>query len=381
MTSAAIIPPTLSNNAPDLASSSSMQLFDTIAGMGHEQVVVCHDKASGYRGIIAIHDTTLGPALGGTRFWSYATDAEAIVDALRLSRGMTYKNAVAGLNLGGGKSVIIGDNRTPNREMIFRAHGRFVDSLGGRYVTAEDVGTSTGDMDFVHMETDYVAGLAGASGDPSPVTAHGVFRAIQATAFHRWGSDSLEGKTIAIQGCGNVGYHLAKELHRAGAKLVVADIDGERVKRVVAETGARAVSTDEIVGQQADIYAPCALGGGINDRTIPQLRVEIVAGAANNQLLEDRHGDELEAKGILYAPDYVANAGGVINVYSELAGWSRERSLRKADEIYHTVLNVFEIAKQDGIPTYQAADRLAERRIAAVRSMVKTWPQWPNKAS
>ncbi|WP_345785216.1 Glu/Leu/Phe/Val dehydrogenase dimerization domain-containing protein [Roseisolibacter sp. H3M3-2] len=358
-----------------------MQLFDTIATMGHEQLVVCHDRASGYRGIIAIHDTTLGPALGGTRFWHYATDAEAIVDALRLARGMTYKNAVAGLNLGGGKSVIIGDNRTPNREMIFRAHGRFVDSLGGRYVTAEDVGTSTGDMDFVHMETDYVAGLAGASGDPSPVTAHGVFRAIQASAQYRWGSDSLEGKTIAVQGCGNVGYHLAKELHRAGAKLIVADIDADRVKRVTNETGARAVSTDEIVGQQADIYAPCALGGGINDKTIPQLRVEIVAGAANNQLLEDRHGDELEAKGILYAPDYVANAGGVINVYSELAGWSRERSLRKSDEIYHTVLNVFEIAKQDGIPTYQAADRLAERRIAAVRSMVKTWPQWPNKPS
>jgi leucine dehydrogenase len=342
---------------------------------------VCHDRASGYRGIIAIHDTTLGPALGGTRFWHYATDAEAIVDALRLSRGMTYKNAVAGLNLGGGKSVIIGDNRTPNREMIFRAHGRFVDSLGGRYVTAEDVGTSTGDMDFVHMETDYVAGLAGASGDPSPVTAHGVFRAIQATASYRWGSDSLEGKTVAVQGCGNVGAHLARELHQAGAKLIVADIDPERVKRVTGATGARAVSTDEIYGQQADIFAPCALGGGVNDRTLPQLRVEIVAGAANNQLLEDRHGDELEAKGILYAPDYVANAGGVINVYSELAGWSRERSLRKADEIYHTVLNVFEIAKQDGIPTYRAADRLAERRIAAVRSMVKTWPQWPNKAS
>jgi leucine dehydrogenase len=381
MTSAAIIPPTLSRNAPELASNSSMQLFDTIAEMGHEQLVVCHDKASGYRGIIAIHDTTLGPALGGTRFWSYGSDAEAIVDALRLARGMTYKNAVAGLNLGGGKSVIIGDNRTPNREMIFRAHGRFVDSLGGRYVTAEDVGTSTGDMDFVHMETDYVAGLAGASGDPSPVTAHGVFRAVQASACRRWGSDSLEGKTVAVQGCGNVGYHLAKELHRAGAKLIVADIDPDRVKRVVGETGARAVSTDDIVGQQADVYAPCALGGGINDRSIPQLRVEIVAGAANNQLLEDRHGDELEAKGILYAPDYVANAGGVINVYSELAGWSRERSLRKADEIYHTVLNVFDIAKQDRIPTYQAADRLAERRIAAVRSMVKTWPQWPNKPS
>jgi leucine dehydrogenase len=356
-----------------------MNLFDRIADMGHEQVVVCHDRASGYRGIIAIHDTTLGPALGGTRFWHYASDEDAIVDALRLSRGMTYKNAVAGLNLGGGKSVIIGDNRTPNREMIFRAHGRFVDSLGGRYVTAEDVGTSTSDMDFVHMETDYVTGLAGMSGDPSPVTAHGVFRAIQASACHRWGTDSLDGRTVAIQGCGNVGRYLAEELHAAGAMLVVTDIDPERVKRVVAGTGARAVATEEIYGQPADIFAPCALGGGINDDTIPQLEVQIVAGAANNQLLEDRHGDELEARGILYAPDYVANAGGVINVYSELAGWSRERSLRKADEIYHTVLNVFEIAKQDGIPTYRAADRLAERRIAAVRSMVKTWPQWPNK--
>jgi leucine dehydrogenase len=358
-----------------------MKLFDRIAEMGHEQVVVCHDKASGYRGIIAIHDTTLGPALGGTRFWRYESDEDAIVDALRLSRGMTYKNAVAGLNLGGGKSVIIGDNRTAQREMIFRAHGRFVDSLGGRYVTAEDVGTSTGDMDFVHMETDYVAGLAGASGDPSPVTAHGVFRAIQASAKQRWGSDSLEGRTVAVQGCGNVGHYLAVELQKAGAALVVTDIDAERVKAVVTETGARAVATEEIYAQPADVFAPCALGGVINDRTLPLLRVEIVCGAANNQLLENRHGEALEARGILYAPDYVANAGGVINVYSELAGWSRERSLRKADEIYHTVLNVFEIAQQDGVPTYVAADRLAERRIAAVRSMVKTWPQWPNKPS
>ena len=358
-----------------------MNLFDTIAEMGHEQLVVCHDKSSGYRGIIAIHDTTLGPALGGTRFWRYESDEAAIVDALRLARGMTYKNAVAGLNLGGGKSVIIGNNKTTNREMIFRAHGRFVDSLGGRYVTAEDVGTSTGDMDFVHMETDYVSGLAGASGDPSPVTAHGVFRAIQASAFHRWGSDSLEGKTVALQGCGNVGHHLAKELHAAGAKLVVTDIDAERVRRVVADTGARAVSSDEIYGQTADIFAPCALGAVINDRTLPQLRVEIVAGAANNQLHEERHGVLLEERGILYAPDYVANAGGVINVYSELAGWDAERSLRKADEIYDTLLGVFEIARQDGIPSYQAADRLAERRLAEVRGMVRTWPQWPNKAS
>ena len=356
-----------------------MKLFDTIADMGHEQLVLCQDSASGYRGIIAVHSTVLGPALGGTRFWNYASDEDAIVDALRLARGMTYKNAVAGLNLGGGKSVIIGDNKTADREMIFRAHGRFVESLGGRYITAEDVGTSTADMDYVHMETDYVSGLAGRSGDPSPVTAHGVFRAIQASAKERWGSDDLNAKTIAVQGCGHVGYYLAKELHEAGAKLVVTDIDGDRVKRVVSEFGARPVGTEEIYGVQADIFAPCALGAIINDKTIPQLKVEIVAGAANNVLLEERHGDELERRNVMYAPDYVANAGGVINVYGELAGWTSARSFRKADEIYDTILKVFEIAKTQQIPTYLAADRLAEQRIKAVNSMIRTWPQWPNK--
>jgi leucine dehydrogenase len=356
-----------------------VQIFDTIASMGHEQVVLCHDPAAGYRGIVAIHSTILGPALGGTRFWNYANDEEAIVDALRLARGMTYKNAVAGLNLGGGKSVIIGDNKTKNRELLFRAHGRFVESLGGRYITAEDVGTSTADMDYVHMETKNVSGLAGRSGDPSPVTAHGVFRAIQASARERWGKDDISGRTIAVQGCGHVGYFLAKELHEAGARLIVSDIDNERVKRVVTEFGARSVATDEIYGVQADIFAPCALGAIINDKTIPQLKVEIVAGAANNQLHEERHGDILEEKGILYAPDYVANAGGVINVYSELAGWTSARSFRKADEIYDTVLKVFSIAKQDTVPTYQAADRLAEQRIRLVGSMIRTWPQWPNK--
>ena len=356
-----------------------MKLFDTIADMGHEQLVLCQDSASGYRGIIAVHSTVLGPALGGTRFWSYASDEDAIVDALRLARGMTYKNAVAGLNLGGGKSVIIGDNKTSDREMLFRAHGRFVESLGGRYITAEDVGTSTADMDYVHMETDYVSGLAGRSGDPSPVTAHGVFRAIQASAKEHWGSDDLSTRTVSIQGCGHVGYYLAKELHEAGAKLIVTDIDPERVKRVVNEMGARGVSADEIYTAPADIFAPCALGAIINDKTIPLLKVEIVAGAANNQLLEERHGDELERRGITYTPDYVANAGGVINVYSELAGWTPARSFRKADEIYETVLKVFAIAKTDKIATYLAADRLAEQRIRAVGSMVRTWPQWPNK--
>ena len=356
-----------------------MNLFDTISAMGHEQLVICNDSSACYRGIIAIHSTTLGPALGGTRFWNYASDEDAIIDALRLARGMTYKNAVAGLNLGGGKSVIIGNNKTADREMIFRAHGRFVESLGGRYITAEDVGTSTADMDFVHMETKNVSGLAGRSGDPSPVTAHGVFRAIQASAKERWGSDDLSTKTVSLQGAGHVGYYLAKELHEAGAKLIITDIDAERIKAVVSEFGARFVSPDEIYGVQADIFAPCALGAIINDTTIPQLRVEIVAGAANNVLLEERHGVALEEKGILYAPDYVANAGGVINVYSELAGWSSARSFRKADEIYDTILKVFAIAKTDKVPTYVAADRLAEQRIKAVAGMVKTWPAWPNK--
>lgn len=351
-----------------------MNLFDTIAEMGHEQVVVCHDKSCGYRGVIAIHDTTLGPALGGTRFWNYASDAEAITDVLRLSRGMTYKNAVAGLNLGGGKAIIIGDGKTTRREMLFRAHGRFVDSLGGRYITAEDVMTSPADMEFVHMETDHVAGLQGRSGDPSPVTAHGVFRAIQASARERWGSDDLTGKRIAVQGLGHVGYYLCRELHAAGAVLTVTDIDAERIRRVVSEFGATAVATDEIYGVEGDIFAPCALGGVINDRTIAQLKVEVVSGASNNQLLETRHGDELAERGILYAPDYVANAGGVINVYGELYGWDAGRALRKADEIYDTMLNVFQIAREQSVPTYVAADRLAERRLADVRNLVGKHP-------
>ena len=344
-----------------------MKIFDMLAEMGHEEIVLCSDPGCGYRGIIAVHSTRLGPALGGTRFWTYADDEEAIEDALRLSRGMTYKNAVAGLSLGGGKSIIIGDNKTTDRENIFRAHGRFVESLGGRYITAEDVGTSTKDMDFVHMETGHVAGLAGKSGDPSPVTAHGVFRAVQASANRRWGSDSLEGKTVSIQGCGNVGRYLAEELHGAGARLVVSDIDPAKVARVAQATGANVVEAGAIYSVQADIFSPCALGGIINDETIPLLKVEVVAGGANNQLLEDRHGDALEARGILYAPDYVANAGGVINVYGEVEGWDAQRALDKADDIYDTVLRVFEIAEEYKIPTYEAADRVAEQRLAAAR--------------
>jgi len=347
-----------------------MELFDRLAAMGHEEVLVASDPSCGYRGIIAVHSTALGPALGGTRFWKYESDEAAITDALRLSRGMTYKNAVAGLDLGGGKSVILGDNRTKDREAIFRAHGRFVESLGGRYITAEDVGTDTADMDFVHMETEHVAGLKEKSGDPSPVTAHGVFRSVQASAKQRWGSDDLTGKVVAIQGCGNVGRYVAKELHEAGAKLIVSDIDPDRAARVAAETGAQVVQGDEIYSVKADIFAPCALGGIINDKTLAVFKFEVISGGANNQLLEPRHGDKLEEMGMQYAPDYVANAGGVINVFGEVAGWDAPRALKKADEIYDTILQVFDIARKESIPSYKAADRLAEQRLASVQ---KKW--------
>ncbi|HEX7595910.1 MAG TPA: Glu/Leu/Phe/Val dehydrogenase [Gemmatimonadaceae bacterium] len=344
-----------------------MKLFDTLAEMGHEEIVMCSDPSIGYKGILAVHSTKLGPALGGTRFWQYETDEEAITDALRLSRGMTYKNAVAGLHLGGGKSIIIGDNKTKDREKIFRAHGRFVETLGGRYITAEDVGTSTKDMSYVQLETKHVAGLAGKSGDPSPVTAHGVFRAVEASANRKWGSDSLKGKTVAVQGCGSVGSYLAGELHKAGAKLIVSDIDAAKTARVEKATGAKVVQGDAIFSADADIFSPCALGGIINDKTIPKLKVQIVAGGANNQLLEERHGDELQRRGILYAPDYVANAGGVINVYGEVVGWDAQRALDKADDIYDTILKVFDIAEAKKIPTYEAADRLAEQRLAEAK--------------
>jgi leucine dehydrogenase len=339
------------------------RLFETMAAMGHEQVVFCQDEATGYRGIIAIHSTALGPAVGGTRFWNYATEEHALIDALRLSRGMTYKCAAAGVPLGGGKSIIIGDNKTQDREKLFRAHGRFVERLGGRYITAEDVGTSPADMEFIALETSHVGGLAGKGGDPSPWTALGVFRAMQSAAKYRWGSDDLRDKRVAIQGCGNVGYNLAKELHAAGAKLTVSDVDAEKVKRLVAEFDAEAVSTDEIYSTETDVFAPCALGGIINDLTIEQVRAQIVCGAANNQLLEERHGDALEQLGILYTPDYVANAGGVLSGGADLFGWSSDKVRNEVVAIYDTVSSIFEIAKTNGIPTYKAADRLAERRL------------------
>lgn len=345
-----------------------MDVFRYLEKHDYEQLVYCHDAASGLKAIIAIHDTTRGPALGGTRMWPYASEAEAVVDVLRLSRGMTYKAAAAGLSLGGGKAVIIGDPRKDKSEALFRAFGRFVESLNGRYITAEDVGVGVEDMDVVRRETTHVTGVAvaGSSGDPSPVTAFGVWRGMKACAREVWGSDSLAGKTVAIQGVGHVGFYLARHLFAEGARLVVADINEDSVRRVVGETGAVAVRPGEIYDAACDIFSPAALGAVLNDDTIPRLRCRIVAGAANNQLAEDRHGDILHKRGILYAPDYIINAGGLINVADELdGGYDRERAFRKVEIIYRNMEEIIAISKRDGIPTHRAADILAEERSGA----------------
>ncbi|XXY14649.1 Glu/Leu/Phe/Val dehydrogenase dimerization domain-containing protein [Sorangium sp. So ce216] len=339
-------------------------VFDTLAAMGHEQVLFCADEPAGYRAIIAIHSTALGPALGGTRLLRYASDEEALVDALRLSRGMTYKNALAGMDVGGGKAVILDSGAEPlDRERLFRAHGRFIERLGGRFITGEDVGTTPADMELIRRETRHVKGLAGEGGDPSPWTARGVLRAIQAAARHRWGSDDLAGRTVALQGCGSVGSRLAAELHRTGARLIVADVEAERARHVAAELGASVAPPGEIASVQADIFAPCALGGVFDDSAVQALRAEIVAGAANNQLLEPRHGDALAARGVLYVPDVVANAGGVLSGGADLFGWSRAEVERRVHAIHDTVLLVLEMAKADGAPPHLAAERLAEQRL------------------
>ena len=347
---------------PVYIQSNNVKITELETANGEYERVTSAEEGD-YRGFVAIHSTSLGPAVGGTRFWSYANDEAAIHDLLRLARGMTYKNALAGIPFGGGKSIVLRQDATVNREEIFRAHGRFVETFGGKYITAEDVGTNPHDMAVVLQETKHVAGLMGRSGDPSPFTARGVFRALEASARHRWGADTLAGRTIALQGCGNVGYYVASNLHKAGARLIVTDVDAAKVERVVKEFGATAVEPDEIYRSDADVFAPCALGGVINDSTIPQFKVEIVAGGANNQLLEPRHGDELKRLGILYAPDYAANAGGIINGCRELLGWEAEQSAAKVDEIYDTVLDIFKTAETEGIPTYKAADRLAEKRL------------------
>ncbi|MFZ5943419.1 MAG: Glu/Leu/Phe/Val family dehydrogenase [Bacillota bacterium] len=352
-----------------------MKVFDYLQKYDYEQLVLCQDETSGLKAIIAIHDTTLGSALGGTRFWTYASEEEAIVDALRLSRGMTYKNAAAGLNIGGGKTVIIGNPYTDKSEALFRAFGRYVHSLGGRYITAEDVGTSVQDMEYIRMETPYVCGTVGqgGSGDPSPATAFGVWKGIKACANVKWRSDSLKDKVVAVQGLGNVGSNLCRHLTEEGAKLIITDINANNIEKVVNQYDAQVVKPDEIYSVECDIFAPCALGAGVNDNTIDKLKCSIIAGAANNVLQNPEHGDALHKKGILYAPDFVINAGGVINVAEELNGYNKEKAYAKIAKIYDNVLGVFKISERDQIPTYLAAERLAEERINKIGKVRNTY--------
>jgi leucine dehydrogenase len=333
-----------------------MKLFDRLQESNYEQLVFCQDEISGLKAIICIHDTTLGPALGGLRMWNYPSDEEAIEDVLRLAKGMTYKNAVAGLNVGGGKAVIIGDSRKDKSEALFRMFGRYVEGLNGRYITAEDVGTTESDMELIHLETSYVTGYSSASGsagNPSPATAFGVYQGIRAAAQEAFGSSSLKGRTIAVQGVGNVAFRLLGYLAEEGANLIVTDIHEEQVARAIVEYGASSVSPDEIYDVECDIYAPCALGAVINDKTIDRLKCKIVAGAANNQLHETRHGELLQQKGILYVP--------------ELTGYNEERVMQKVANIYDTVLDIFAISKREGLTTHLAADHLAEDRIAKMK--------------
>ncbi|WP_281190922.1 Leu/Phe/Val dehydrogenase [Staphylococcus schleiferi] len=357
-------------------------IFEKMAQADYEQLVFCHDETTGLKAIICIHDTTLGPALGGCRFWNYETEEEAITDVMRLAKGMTYKNAAAGLNLGGAKTVVIGDPKKDKSEAFFRALGRYIHSLDGRYITAEDVGTTVEDMDMIYLETLHVCGISesyGSGGNPSPMTALGVYYAMKRTAKEAFGSDSLKGKTVAVQGVGNVAFHMCQYLHDEGAHLIVTDINEEAVQNAVEAFDAQAVGIDEIYSVDADIFAPCALGGVLNDETIPSLKAKMVCGSANNQLLEEnRHGQMLEKRGIIYAPDFVVNSGGVINVADELNGYHRERAEKKVKAVYDQMDKIFTIAKETHVLPLQAAEHLAESRINTMMRVHSKYSAKPN---
>ena len=346
-----------------------MAVFDQLVADDYEQVVFNYDKTSGLRAIVAIHSTALGPALGGTRYYPYEDEQAALVDVLRLARGMTYKAAAAGLDLGGGKAVIIGDPRREKSEELLRAYGRFIETLGGRYITAEDVGTAREDMDLVRRETRWVTGVSkvyGGSGDPSPVTAFGVYQGLRAISMELWNTADLSGRRFAVQGVGKVGYSLVKRLVGAGAHVVIADVDVDNLGRAVRDFGVETVEGDEIFSLDCDIFAPCALGGVLNDETIPLLKCAAVGGAANNQLLQPHHAKLLEEAGILYAPDYIINAGGIINVADELRGYDEARAHAQVEGIFHSLRRVFQMAKLEEMTTAAAADRMAEERIRNV---------------
>jgi leucine dehydrogenase len=346
-------------------------IFGTLSQLGHEQVVFCHDEATGLKAIIAIHNTVLGPALGGTRMWSYTSEQEALTDVLRLSRGMTFKAAISGLNLGGGKAVIIGDAKTMKTEAFLRRFGKFVNSLNGKYITAEDVNMKTIDMEYINMETKHVTGLPesmGGGGDPSPVTAYGVYMGMKATAKKVFGNDSLTGKRVAVQGVGQVGMHLVEYLVKEKAEVFITDLFEDKVKAIATQYGVKTVGQDAIYDLDVDIYAPCALGATINDETISRLKCSIIAGAANNQLKDEvRHGYMLMDRSITYAPDFLINAGGLINVYNEFLGnYNRNRVFENAEKIYTTCLNILNLAEREKISSQEAAIKLSEKRIADI---------------
>ncbi|MCG9880475.1 MAG: leucine dehydrogenase [Bacteroidia bacterium] len=356
---------------------AEQEIFTQLGTYDHEQIVFCNDNATGLKAIIAIHNTVLGPGLGGTRVWNYNNEAEAINDVMRLSRGMTYKAAISGLNLGGAKAVIIGDASKIKTEALMRKFGRFVENLNGKYITAEDVNTTTRDMEYVNMETEHVVGLPesmGGGGDPSPVTAYGVYMGMKASAKNVFGSDSLSGKKVAVQGVGKVGGHLLEFLHKEGASLYISDINQEMLNHYASTLGATVVSGDDIYGLDVDVFAPCALGAVLNDANIAKLKCSIVAGAANNQLADENvHGPALMAKGITYAPDFLINAGGLINVYQEHIGYNKETAYRQAQHIYDVTLEILKVSAAENIHTQKAAMNLAEKRIADISKLKSTY--------
>jgi leucine dehydrogenase len=353
-----------------LTDLNSNPVIQQMSMMGHEQILFCNDHATGLKAIIAVHNTVLGPALGGTRMWMYNNEMEALNDVLRLSRGMTYKNAISGLNLGGGKAVIIGDSKTQKSEALFRRFGQFVNGLAGKYITAEDVGISPSDMQWVSEETNYVVGLPGKSGDPSPVTAFGVYMGMKAAAKIQYGTDDLSGKTIAVQGVGHVGEYLVSHLAKENANVFITDINQEALKRVSEKYGATIVEPDAIYDVKMDIYAPCALGATVNDETLARLSCSVIAGAANNQLKDEKiHGLEVMKRGIVYAPDFAINAGGVINCFSEVEGLTLDWAHQKAEEIYGTIYNIVKRSQDEGVPTYQIANKMAEERVQSKGSL------------
>jgi leucine dehydrogenase len=355
----------------------NQSIFNQLEAFGHQKVVFCSDPDTGLKAIIAIHDTTLGPALGGTRMWAYKTETDALNDVLRLSKTMTYKSAVAGLNLGGGKAVIIGDSRKDKTEALLRKFGRFIKNLNGEFITATDVGTNPRDMEYIRMETEHVMGVPetiGGSGDPSPITALGVYMGIKACVKERYGNDTLTGRTILVQGVGQVGENLVKLLCDENAKVYVSDINEENVRQVAKKYGAEVVSNNSIFDVNADIYSPCALGATINNETINKLKCVIIAGSANNQLDDEKlRGRQLLDRGILFAPDYVINAGGIINCYSELMGFSKKRTMQLTENIYEATINVLKLSAAENISTIEAADKIAENRIANIKKVKSSY--------